>query len=203
MHKVSTQDVQPPVCATRGPSKYLDVWDLPNDQVFELPLNSMHQPVDEGKIGKAWRDHKCRLKTSHYILHPRNKARVKNSGPEGCILEDWDVLVDHWYTDDAVIESEKNRDRRSKQEDLHTLSSCSFAMHAAKKAKVDGCPVEHAVLYLILHTRKDGSAVNPIVQAKIGLDQVGSRSRSQVQRSGAMSQGRACPSTCEASQTQS
>ncbi|XP_075664319.1 uncharacterized protein LOC142633947 [Castanea sativa] len=46
MHKASTQDVQPPVHATR-PSKYLDVWDLPDDQVIELPLNSMHQPVDE------------------------------------------------------------------------------------------------------------------------------------------------------------
>ena len=40
--------MQPPVCVTRGPSKYLEVWDLPNDQVIKLPLNSMHQPVDEG-----------------------------------------------------------------------------------------------------------------------------------------------------------
>uniref|UniRef100_A0A7N2QZ69 Uncharacterized protein n=1 Tax=Quercus lobata TaxID=97700 RepID=A0A7N2QZ69_QUELO len=41
-------DVQPPVHATRRPSKYLDVWDLPNDQVIDLPLNSMHQLVDDG-----------------------------------------------------------------------------------------------------------------------------------------------------------
>ena len=40
--------MQPPVRATRGPSKYLDVWDPPVNQVIELPLNSMHQPVDEG-----------------------------------------------------------------------------------------------------------------------------------------------------------
>ena len=40
--------MQPPVCAIRGPSKYLDVWDLLDDQVIELPLNSMHQPIDEG-----------------------------------------------------------------------------------------------------------------------------------------------------------
>ena len=40
--------MQPSVHATRGPSKYLDVWDLFDDQVIELPLNSMHQPVDEG-----------------------------------------------------------------------------------------------------------------------------------------------------------
>ena len=39
--------MQPPVRATCGPSKYLDIWDLPDDQVIELPLNSMHWPVDE------------------------------------------------------------------------------------------------------------------------------------------------------------
>ena len=39
--------MQPPVRATHGPSKYLDVWDLPDDQEIELPLNNMHRPVDE------------------------------------------------------------------------------------------------------------------------------------------------------------
>ena len=40
--------MQPSVHATRGPSKYLDVWDILDDQVIELLLNSMHQLVDEG-----------------------------------------------------------------------------------------------------------------------------------------------------------
>ncbi|KAL0005299.1 hypothetical protein SO802_012860 [Lithocarpus litseifolius] len=195
MHEASMQDVQPPIRATRGLSKYLDAWDLPENQVIKLPLNSIHQLVHDRaraftgflgmiarkphmspirylswkdmpevlkeecwrlvvrkyvvptnlttyaglktftlqKIRKAWKDHKCRLKTAHYILHPRNKARVKSNQPKGCISEDWDVLVDHWYTKDVVIESEKNRDRRSKQEDLHIAGSCSFAVHAAKK----------------------------------------------------------------------
>ena len=35
------------------------------------------------------------------------------------------------------------------------------------QAKTDGHPVERAVLYPILHTRKDGSAVNPVVKAKM------------------------------------
>ena len=35
------------------------------------------------------------------------------------------------------------------------------------QAKADGHPVECATLYSILHTRKDGFAVNPIVQAKM------------------------------------
>nr|POF18266.1 hypothetical protein CFP56_12492 [Quercus suber] len=194
-HEVSTQDVQAAVHVTRGPSKYLDIWDLPDEEEIELPLNSMHQPVDDGartftgflgtiarkphmcpirflnwkampeefkeecwrlvkrkysvpadpvayaalktftlqKIGKAWRDHKSRLKKQHYIPDSRNKARVKNKDNTGCIKQDWEILVDHWYTDDAVIESEKNKARRSKQDDLHTASSCAFAVHAAKK----------------------------------------------------------------------
>ena len=40
--------MQSPVRATRRPSKYLDVWDILDDQVIELLLNSMHQLVDEG-----------------------------------------------------------------------------------------------------------------------------------------------------------
>ncbi|KAL0000614.1 hypothetical protein SO802_014395 [Lithocarpus litseifolius] len=219
----------PVVRVTRGPSKYLDIWDLPDEEEIELELNSEHQPVDDGartftgflgtiarkphmcpirylnwkvmpeenkeecwrlverkycvpvdpiayaalkrfalqKIGKAWRDHKSRLKKQHYIPDSRNKARVKSNVPTGCISQDWDILVDHWYTDDAVIESEKNKERRSKQDDVHTAGSCSFAVHAAKKAKTDGCPVERSVLYPILHTRKNGSIVNPVVAAKI------------------------------------
>ena len=35
-------DVQPTVRVTRGPSKYLDIWDLPNEEEIEFPLNSMH-----------------------------------------------------------------------------------------------------------------------------------------------------------------
>ncbi|KAK9985416.1 hypothetical protein SO802_030367 [Lithocarpus litseifolius] len=230
--QASTQDVQPVVRVTRGPSKYLDIWDLPDEEVIELELNSEHQPVDDGartftgflgtiarkphmcpirylnwkvmpeenkeecwrlvevlknenivpddpiayaalkrfvlqKIGKAWRDHKSRLKKDHYIPDSRNKARVKSNVPTRCISQDWDILVEHWYTDDAVIESEKNKERRSKQDDVHTAGSCSFAVHAAKKAKTDGCPVERSVLYPILHTHKDGSIVNPVVAAKI------------------------------------
>ena len=40
---------------------------------------------------------------AHYIPLPRNKARVKSNRPKGCILEDWDVLVDHWYTEDTMV----------------------------------------------------------------------------------------------------
>ncbi|XP_030930203.1 uncharacterized protein LOC115955930 isoform X2 [Quercus lobata] len=229
IHEAFTQDVQPPVRVTRGPSKYLDIWDLPDEEEIELPLNSMHQPVDEGartftgflgtiarkphmcpirflnwkkvaeefkeecwrlverkysvpadpiayaalktftlqKIGKSWRDHKSKLKKQYYIPHSRNKACVKSHTPPGCITQDWEILVEHWYTDDAVLESDKNKERRAKQDDLHTAGSCSFAVHAAKKAKTDGRPVERAVLYPILHTRKDGSAVNPVVKAKM------------------------------------
>ncbi|KAK9990118.1 hypothetical protein SO802_025103 [Lithocarpus litseifolius] len=161
-HEASTQDVQPVVRVTRGPSKYLDIWDLPDEEEIELELNKICPT-------KNWegRDHKSRLKKQHSIPDSRNKARVKSNVPTGCISQDWDILVEHWYTDDVVIESKKNKERRSKQDDVHTAGSCSFAVHAAKKAKTDGCPVECSVLYPILHTRKNGSIVNSVVAAKI------------------------------------
>ncbi|KAL0002039.1 hypothetical protein SO802_015820 [Lithocarpus litseifolius] len=104
---------------------------------------------------------------AHYIPHMRNKAQVKSNRPRGCIPKDWDVLVNHWYIEDVVIESEKNRDHRSKHEDLHTSGSCSFAVHTAKKIITDRRPVERAALYSILHTRKDGSVVNEVVKEKM------------------------------------
>ena len=55
------------------------------------------------KIRKAWRNHKSRLKKQHYIPHSRNKTWVKNNKPPRCITQDWDILVDHWYTNDAVV----------------------------------------------------------------------------------------------------
>ena len=35
------------------------------------------------------------------------------------------------------------------------------------QAKADGHPVERAALYSILHTRNDGSTINPVVQEKM------------------------------------
>ena len=35
------------------------------------------------------------------------------------------------------------------------------------QAKVDGRPIERAALFVSLHTRKDGTAVNPVVQVKM------------------------------------
>ena len=40
--------MQPPVRVTRGPSKYLDIWDHPDEEEIELLLNSLHQLVDDG-----------------------------------------------------------------------------------------------------------------------------------------------------------
>ncbi|KAF3967546.1 hypothetical protein CMV_008466 [Castanea mollissima] len=153
-HEASTQDVQPAVRVTRGASKYLDVWDLPDDEEIELSLNSLHQPVDDGArtftgfLGTiARKPHMCPIRYLNW----------KNM-PEELKEECWRVVE---------IQSEKNKDRRSKQDELHTAGSCSYAVHAAKKAKTDGQPVERAVLYQVLHTRKDGTAVNPVVKAKM------------------------------------
>ena len=45
---LQNSDVQLAVRVTHGPSKYLDIWDLPDEEEIELLLNSMHQPVDDG-----------------------------------------------------------------------------------------------------------------------------------------------------------
>nr|POE71045.1 hypothetical protein CFP56_53829 [Quercus suber] len=125
MHEASTQDVQPLVRATHRPSKYLDVWDLPDDQVIELLLNSMHQPVDEG--ARAFIGFLGTIAQKPYM----------------CLIR-----YLNW---------------RDMPEELKEECWCLV------EAKADGCLVERAILYSILHTRKDEYAVNEVVQAKMEL----------------------------------
>ena len=48
-------DVPPVVRATRGPSKYLNIWDLSDDLEIVLPLNSMHQLIEkQGRTFTGW-----------------------------------------------------------------------------------------------------------------------------------------------------
>ncbi|KAL4616358.1 hypothetical protein ACB092_07G194000 [Castanea dentata] len=98
------------------PIRYLNWKNMPEElkeecwrvveRKYSVPVNPIAYAALKAftlqKIGKAWRDHKSRMKKRHYIPHSRNKTRVKNNPPKGCIPEDWDILVDHWYTDDAV-----------------------------------------------------------------------------------------------------
>ncbi|KAL0012767.1 hypothetical protein SO802_007875 [Lithocarpus litseifolius] len=122
-HEASTQDVQLVVRVTRRPSKYLDIWDLPDEEEIELELNSEHQPVDDGA-----RTFTCFLGTI---------ARK----PHMCLIRylNWKVMPEE-----------------NKEECWRLV-----------EAKMDGCPVKRSVLYPILHTRKNGSIVNPVVAAKI------------------------------------
>uniref|UniRef100_A0A7N2MVL4 Uncharacterized protein n=1 Tax=Quercus lobata TaxID=97700 RepID=A0A7N2MVL4_QUELO len=89
-------------------SKSLTVEGASTEHVDEETNQEMHkasmQDIYFTKNGKAWRDHKCRLKMAHYIPHLRNKAQVKSNQPKGCIPEDWDVLVDYWYIEDAEVD---------------------------------------------------------------------------------------------------
>ncbi|KAL0003102.1 hypothetical protein SO802_016883, partial [Lithocarpus litseifolius] len=119
-HEAFTQDVQPAVRVTRGLSKYLDIWDLPNEEEIELELNSDHQPVDDGArtftgfLGTiARKPHMCPI---IYL----NWKDMPEENKEEC----WRLVE---------IELEKNKELRSKQDDVHTAGSCSFAVHAAKK----------------------------------------------------------------------
>nr|POF20671.1 hypothetical protein CFP56_70178 [Quercus suber] len=94
-------------------------------------------------------------------------THVKSVTLDGTSTQDVDQALDQAIMFLCKIESKKNNDGHSKQDDLHSASSCCFAVHAAKKAKADGRPVERAALYPIVYTQKNGSAINPTVQAKM------------------------------------
>ncbi|KAK9987410.1 hypothetical protein SO802_032361 [Lithocarpus litseifolius] len=97
-----------------------------------------------------------------YSSKYKNSAPLQGFGSKLIKHNKWEISIDHVSKQHQLWD------------DVHTAGSCSFAVHAAKKAKMDGCPVERSVLYPILHTRKDGSIVNPVVAAKVSSDTSGS-----------------------------
>ncbi|KAF3974501.1 hypothetical protein CMV_002180 [Castanea mollissima] len=155
------------VRATRGPSKYSDIWNLPENQKIELPLTSNNQPVMKvGRHFTGWlgtiarKPQMCPIKYENWTRMPKEFKE-----------EIWNLVQDLAL---------KNKNSRSKQKNLHTGGSKFFASYSEEMVTTLGHPVERAELYLKLHLRKDGAPVNPEAESNIGgfaLDQQSPSSR--------------------------
>ncbi|XP_075650796.1 uncharacterized protein LOC142621360 [Castanea sativa] len=130
-------------------------------------------------IATYWRNHKSTLKKK-YFLGRGNRARA----PPNVIQEDYEAIVQHWSLQKTKDLALKNKDSRSKQKNVHTGGSKSFASHAKEMVTTLGKPVERADVYVKLHLRKDGTPVNAEAQSNIEkINELLSESSNRVQSS--------------------
>ncbi|RZC54975.1 hypothetical protein C5167_013834, partial [Papaver somniferum] len=101
---------------------------------------------------------------------PTLEQRLANP-PKNVVESQWRVLVDVWENDAKKKEiSEKNKQNRSKQKNLHTTGSRPHANYAVEEL---GRPPKRCELYGVTHTRKkktedpDEVLIDPEVAAKI------------------------------------
>ncbi|KAF3971406.1 hypothetical protein CMV_004992 [Castanea mollissima] len=148
-----------PVCATRGPSKYLFIWNLPENHKIELPLTSSNQPIQKaGRHFSGWlgtiarKPHLCPIKYKNWTEMPDELKE-----------EIWDIV-------------------QSKR--ILPEEPASFASHAKEMVTTLGKPVERADVYVKLHLHKDGTPVNAEAQSNIEkINELLSESSNRVQSS--------------------
>ncbi|KAB1206006.1 hypothetical protein CJ030_MR7G009235 [Morella rubra] len=94
-------------------------------------------------LGEKWRNYKCSLKHKFFneAFTPQHVKRRRRS--------------------------EAGKQSRSLQTSVHTAGSKSFARHAHELEKEKQVPIDRAELYKAVHSRSDGSPMNPDVAEKI------------------------------------
>ncbi|KAF3961543.1 hypothetical protein CMV_013856 [Castanea mollissima] len=199
-----------PVRATRGPSKYSFIWNLPENHKIELPLTSSNQPIQQaGRHFSGWlgtiarKPHLCPIKYKNWTEIPDELKE-----------EIWDIVQSKWILPEepARLKAMKNRtlssiatywrNHKSTLKKKYFLGRGNRArappnviqedyeaivQHwSLQKTKVTtlGKPVERADVYVKLHLRKDGTPVNAEAQSNIEkINELLSESSNRVQSS--------------------
>ncbi|KAB1215352.1 hypothetical protein CJ030_MR4G026986 [Morella rubra] len=117
------------------------------------------------RFGRKMENYKCSLKHK-FFNEAFTPQHVKNKAPTDVNLEQFCNLVDFWYSDAGRHRSE-GKQSRSLHTSVHTAGSKSFARYAHELEKEKQVPIDRAELYKAVHSRFDGSPMNPDVAEKI------------------------------------
>ncbi|XP_010261524.1 PREDICTED: uncharacterized protein LOC104600335 isoform X2 [Nelumbo nucifera] len=200
---------------TRGPTRCLDVWTMPEGQHISVAINKYKQPIGFGgrklttflgtiardgriapltyldwramplkrkenmwqlvmakfdidpsskswvlkSIGKKWKDWKSELKKYHYLPHESDRERLADR--DGRVLpKQWKLLVEFWNSEEGKARSATNKSNRAKQMISHTAGGKSFARVREEERAKRGEELTRAELFILTHTRKDGTPVD-------------------------------------------
>ncbi|KAB1215585.1 hypothetical protein CJ030_MR4G007968 [Morella rubra] len=126
-----------------------DCWTIMTKRftIPEGPLGDIVKHRFLKDLGEKWRNYKCSLKNK-YFDEAFTPQYVKSNAP-----------TDH--------RSQAGKQSRSLQTSVHAAGTKSFARHAHELEKEKQVIIDRAELYKAVHSRSDGSPMNPDVAEKI------------------------------------
>ncbi|XP_068504507.1 uncharacterized protein [Phaseolus vulgaris] len=111
------------------------------------------------KIGKLWREYRCKLWNEFYDLLMSRSDLIKNV-PAGLNMEQWAVFVDYRLRPSTVNMCNRNRDIRKRQIIPHTGGAMSLSRRRNNLKIETGKNIGRAEMWKITHKRKNGIYVN-------------------------------------------
>ncbi|XP_068502538.1 uncharacterized protein [Phaseolus vulgaris] len=111
------------------------------------------------KIGKLWREYRCKLWNEFYDPLMSRSDLIKNV-PAGLNMEQWAVFVDYRLRPSTVNMCNKNRDIRKRQIIPHTGGAMSLSRRRNNLKIETGKNIGRAEMWKITHKRKNGIYVN-------------------------------------------
>ncbi|XP_068464843.1 uncharacterized protein [Phaseolus vulgaris] len=111
------------------------------------------------KIGKLWREYRCKLWNEFYDPLMSRSDLIKNV-PTGLNMEQWVVFVDYRLRPSTVNMCNRNRDIRKRQIIPHTGGAMSLSRRRNNLKIETGKNIGRAEMWKITHKRKNGIYVN-------------------------------------------
>ncbi|XP_068488695.1 uncharacterized protein [Phaseolus vulgaris] len=111
------------------------------------------------KIGKLWREYRCKLWNEFYDPLMSRSDLIKNV-PAGLNMEQWAVFVDYRLRPSTMNMCNRNRDIRKRQVIPHTGGAMSLSRRRNNLKIETGKNIGRAEMWKITHKRKNGIYVN-------------------------------------------
>ncbi|KAK7357023.1 hypothetical protein VNO80_16304 [Phaseolus coccineus] len=111
------------------------------------------------KIGKLWREYRCKLWNEFYDPLLSRNDLIKNI-PDGLSMEQWAIFVDYRLKPSTVKLCNRNRDIRKKQTIPHTGGAMPLSRRRDNLKIETGREIGRAEMWKITHKRKNGTYVN-------------------------------------------
>ncbi|XP_068483278.1 uncharacterized protein [Phaseolus vulgaris] len=111
------------------------------------------------KIGKLWREYRCKLWNEFYDPVLSRNDLIKNV-PDGLNMEQWAIFVDYRLKPSTVKLCNRNREIRKKQTIPHTGGAMALSRRRDNLKIETGRNIGRAEMWKITHKRKNGTYVN-------------------------------------------
>ncbi|CAN0918291.1 hypothetical protein LINGRAHAP2_LOCUS30786 [Linum grandiflorum] len=118
------------------------------------------------QVGKCLREFKHTLYSENFLKY-KSFAELKAHADPRTKQDEWEKLVDIWYTKEWQQKSVQNKTSRNIMKLLHTSGTISFARRSEMELKSTGKRPGRVKLFVKYHQHKNGDAVTPEAAAII------------------------------------